>query len=164
MLASADASGMACCELRPPNPPACPSPGTRLGVYEVTSAIGEGGMGQVHRATETTLGRQVAIKILPDVFAAKPRTPRGSNARQKRSRPRAAAASSVPGQTPQHVVHGAKSRAVVSWTGSDHGPEQFHGDARGFGAGELTQLFYAPRLEKWPHAYPTREPLHGRDH
>ena len=45
-------------------------PGTRLGVYEVTAQIGEGGMGQVYRATDTMLGRQVAIKILPDLFAA----------------------------------------------------------------------------------------------
>ena len=48
------------------------TPGTRLGVYEITAPIGEGGMGQVWRATDTTLGRQVAIKILPDVFAADP--------------------------------------------------------------------------------------------
>ena len=38
--------------------------GSRLGVYEVTAPIGEGGMGQVWRATDTTLGRQVAIKVL----------------------------------------------------------------------------------------------------
>ncbi len=48
------------------------TPGTRLGVYEITAPIGEGGMGQVWRATDTTLGRQVAIKILPDAFAADP--------------------------------------------------------------------------------------------
>ncbi len=48
------------------------TPGTRLGVYDITAAIGEGGMGQVYRATDSTLGRQVAIKILPDVFAADP--------------------------------------------------------------------------------------------
>ena len=48
------------------------TPGTRLGVYEVTAPIGEGGMGQVYRATDSTLGRQVAIKILPDAFAADP--------------------------------------------------------------------------------------------
>ena len=48
------------------------TPGTRLGVYEITAPIGEGGMGQVYRATDTTLGRQVAIKILPDAFAADP--------------------------------------------------------------------------------------------
>jgi eukaryotic-like serine/threonine-protein kinase len=46
--------------------------GTRLGVYEITAPIGEGGMGQVYRATDTALGRQVAIKILPDAFAADP--------------------------------------------------------------------------------------------
>jgi len=44
--------------------------GTRLGVYEVTARIGEGGMGQVYRATDTRLKRQVAIKILPPVLAA----------------------------------------------------------------------------------------------
>jgi Tol biopolymer transport system component len=46
--------------------------GTRVGVYEVSAPIGEGGMGQVYRATDTTLGRQVAIKILPDAFASDP--------------------------------------------------------------------------------------------
>ena len=45
------------------------TPGTRLGVYEVTAQIGEGGMGQVYRATDTKLKRQVAIKILPPAFA-----------------------------------------------------------------------------------------------
>ena len=44
--------------------------GTRLGVYEVTAQIGEGGMGQVYRATDTKLKRQVAIKILPPALAA----------------------------------------------------------------------------------------------
>src|ERR1700704_2689066 len=45
-------------------------PGTRLGPYEILAAIGVGGMGEVYRATDTTLGRQVAIKVLPDAFAA----------------------------------------------------------------------------------------------
>src|SRR6266581_2092638 len=45
------------------------TPGTRLGVYEITALIGEGGMGEVYRATDVTLGREVAIKVLPDAFA-----------------------------------------------------------------------------------------------
>ena len=46
------------------------TPGTRLGVYEVEAQIGEGGMGQVFRAIDTKLKRQVAIKILPPSVAA----------------------------------------------------------------------------------------------
>ena len=41
------------------------SPGTRLGPYEVIALIGVGGMGEVYRATDTNLKRQVAIKVLP---------------------------------------------------------------------------------------------------
>ena len=46
--------------------------GSRLGHYDVTALIGEGGMGQVYRATDTQLGRDVALKILPDAFASDP--------------------------------------------------------------------------------------------
>jgi eukaryotic-like serine/threonine-protein kinase len=48
------------------------TPGARLGIYEIIASIGVGGMGEVYRATDTTLGRQVAIKILPDAFASDP--------------------------------------------------------------------------------------------
>jgi len=43
--------------------------GTRIGPYEVTARIGEGGMGEVYRATDTNLARQVAIKVLPEAVA-----------------------------------------------------------------------------------------------
>jgi serine/threonine-protein kinase len=46
------------------------SPGTRLGPYEITALIGIGGMGEVYRATDTNLDRQVAIKVLPDAVAS----------------------------------------------------------------------------------------------
>ena len=48
------------------------SAGTRLGPYEVTAQIGVGGMGEVYRATDTKLKRQVAIKVLPESLAADP--------------------------------------------------------------------------------------------
>jgi Tol biopolymer transport system component len=48
------------------------TPGTRLGVYEVLAAIGEGGMGQVYRARDAKLNRDVALKVLPDAFASDP--------------------------------------------------------------------------------------------
>jgi eukaryotic-like serine/threonine-protein kinase len=44
-------------------------PGSKLGAYEVISAIGAGGMGEVYRARDTRLGRDVAVKVLPDSFA-----------------------------------------------------------------------------------------------
>jgi serine/threonine protein kinase len=47
-------------------------PGTRLGPNEIVSAIGAGGMGEVYRARDTQLKREVALKILPDLFAADP--------------------------------------------------------------------------------------------
>src|SRR5207302_9848336 len=46
--------------------------GNRVGPYEIVAPIGAGGMGEVYRASDTRLNRDVAIKILPDAFAADP--------------------------------------------------------------------------------------------
>src|SRR4249919_3370182 len=46
--------------------------GARLGPYEVLGSLGAGGMGEVYRARDTKLHRDVAVKVLPDLFAADP--------------------------------------------------------------------------------------------
>ncbi len=48
------------------------SPGTRLGRYDVTALLGEGGMGEVYQARDTTLDRDVALKVLPEAFTSDP--------------------------------------------------------------------------------------------
>jgi Tol biopolymer transport system component len=48
------------------------APGSRLGPYEIVSAIGAGGMGEVYRARDTRLGRDVAVKVLPERLASSP--------------------------------------------------------------------------------------------
>lgn len=66
------------------------SPGTRLGPYEVQAAIGAGGMGEVYRARDAQLKRDVALKVLPaDVAriltASRARTRAGASARRYRA-------------------------------------------------------------------------------
>ena len=50
-------------------------PGTTLGSYQVTTKIGEGGMGEVYRARDTKLDRDVALKVLSQAFTDDPDRP-----------------------------------------------------------------------------------------
>jgi serine/threonine protein kinase len=63
------------------------APGSRLGVYEVTELIGHGGMGAVYSAHDTRLGRDVAIKVLPDAFSRLWTASPASNVRRARWHP-----------------------------------------------------------------------------
>ena len=62
------------------------NPGTRLGVYEVIAKIGEGGMGEVYQARDTTLDRDVALKMLPEAFTSDPDPPGPLRARSQSAR------------------------------------------------------------------------------
>ena len=53
-------------------PPLTLTPGTRLGPYELLSALGAGGMGEVYRARDSKLNRDVALKVLPAAFSLDP--------------------------------------------------------------------------------------------
>ncbi len=60
-------------------------PGKRLGPYEILSAIGAGGMGEVYKARDTRLDRTVAIKVLPTHLADRANCASASSAKQKPS-------------------------------------------------------------------------------
>jgi serine/threonine protein kinase len=48
------------------------APGTKLGLYEIQTSLGAGGIGEVYRATDSKLGRDVALKVLPAEMAQDP--------------------------------------------------------------------------------------------
>jgi serine/threonine protein kinase len=81
------------------------SPGTRLGPYETQSLLGAGGMGEVYRARDTKLKREVALKVLPEGFAQDP-------ARMARFQREAEVLASLNHPNIAHI-YGVEDRALV---------------------------------------------------
>jgi eukaryotic-like serine/threonine-protein kinase len=98
-------------------------PGTCLGVYEVTAQIGEGGMGQVYRARDTKLNRDVALKILPDAFA--------SDSDRLARFTREAQTLAVLNHPNIAHIHGLEEVAASAGSGPDGSPGAGHGAGRG---------------------------------
>ena len=91
------------------------TPGTRLGPYEILGPIGAGGMGEVYRARDSKLERDVAVKVLPQLARARTRTRwRGSSGRRWRSRrspiPTSSRSSTSARRTDDLRGHGAARR------------------------------------------------------
>lgn len=87
-------------------------PRTRLVSYEVTALLGLGGMGEVYRAADTNLGRQVAFKVLPEAFAHDPD-------RLARFEREAKTLASLSHQTTAHI-HGLDKSGGAARTREDH--------------------------------------------
>ena len=87
------------------------SAGATLGSYEIVSLLGRGGMGEVYRARDLRLGRDVAIKVLPAAFAADP-----DRLRRLEREARAAAALNHPNIVTVHSVEQPRASCSSRWS------------------------------------------------
>ena len=118
--------------------------GTRLGTYEILGVLGAGGMGEVYRARDTKLGRDVAIKILPSVLHRRSGSPRALRTRGAAAR----------GAQPPHIgaIYGFEDRDGV------------HALVLELVEGETLAHARASRVQGRPTAFPIarRSPSPGR--
>jgi serine/threonine protein kinase len=95
------------------------SAGTRLGPFEILSALGAGGMGEVYRARDTKLGREVAIKVVPDAFAQNTdrmaRFEREAQLLASLNHPNIAAIYGVQVEIRTAAIESFNTRADISW-------------------------------------------------
>src|SRR5689334_9686523 len=85
------------------------APGTRLGPYEVLGQLGAGGMGEVYRAKDPRLGRELAIKILPASFAND-----AERLRRFEHEPRSASALNHPNIVTIHEIGAANGTSYIA--------------------------------------------------
>ena len=85
------------------------TPGTRSGHYDIRSSLGTGGMGEVYRATDTKLGRDIALKVLPADMASHP-----DRLERFRREAKALAALDHPGIVTVHSVEEADGRHFLT--------------------------------------------------
>jgi eukaryotic-like serine/threonine-protein kinase len=116
--------------------------GTRLGPYEIVASLGAGGMGEVYRARDPRLGREVAVKVLPEEFSHEP-----ERLRRFETEARSASAlsdahivtvfdigeSNGQGEVAQEIAHEIEAELTAgsspgSWSGSQsrHFPQPSH--------------------------------------
>jgi serine/threonine protein kinase len=100
------------------------TPGTRLGSYEIISPLGAGGMGEVFRARDAKLSRDVALKILPAVFALDP----DRLARFKRDAQVQSDRNGDPAIFSQPIHGGVAEQLTKPGAGTSDMPESWFGD------------------------------------
>ena len=95
--------------------------GRQVGAYQIVSHLGTGGMGEVYRARDTKLGRDVAMKVLPELLALDHRPARALQARSDRCSPRSIIRTSARSTALEEAM-GVTARSCSSWSRARRSP------------------------------------------